>query len=212
MNRRATKPDHQAQSEETLLGPSVSLPALLDKGAVSDATFRKFVYDISAVGAHIESARQYLAGRLGVTSPQYNILMVIARSGGESGVRVSDVAERLNVTGAFVTNEVKKLVKAQLIVKKSNPNDGRGVLLSLSPFGLERVKAIQPDLLMVNDRLFGTLSREDFQNLARIVGSLVNVFGQTVAVLKALSATSSNEETPMRVARKKVSDKQGRQG
>jgi len=208
MNRRATKPDHNTQAQETVLGPSVSLPALLDKGGASDATFRKFVYDISTVGAHIESARQYLAGRLGVTSPQYNILMVIARSG-EGGVRVSDVAERLNVTGAFVTNEVKKLVKAQLLVKKSNPDDGRGVLLSLSPFGLERIKAIHPDLLMVNDRLFGTLTRDDFQQLARIVGSLVNVFGQTVAVLKALSATSGEAEKPARVPRKKASDKQG---
>jgi DNA-binding MarR family transcriptional regulator len=209
MNRRATKPDQNDQPEKKVLAPSVSLPALLDTGPVSDGTFRQFIYDMSVVGAHLESARQYLAERLGVTSPQYNILMVIARSGSDVGVRVSDVADRLNVTGAFVTNEVKKLVKAQLIVKKSNPEDGRGVLLSLSTAGFERVKAIAPDLLMVNDRLFGTLTRDDFQHLARTVGSLVNVFGQTVAVLKALSATASNEEQPMPVARKKTRPKQG---
>jgi DNA-binding MarR family transcriptional regulator len=209
MNHRRKKPDHNAQPEEMVLGPSVSLPALLDKGPVSDCTFRQFLYDISVVGAHLESARQYLAERLGVTSPQYNILMIIARSGSDGGVRVSDVADRLNVTGAFVTNEVKKLVKAQLIVKKSNPDDRRGVLLSLSTLGFERIKAIDPDLLMVNDRLFGTLTREDFQHLARTVGSLVNVFGQTVAVLKALSATASNEEKRVPVAREKARTKQG---
>ncbi|WP_075795687.1 MarR family winged helix-turn-helix transcriptional regulator [Massilia putida] len=208
MNRRATKPDQNAQSEDWVLGPSVSLPALLDKGPVPDATFRQFVYDISVVGEHLGAARQYLAERLGVTPPQYNILMVIARSGGD-GIRVSDVAERLNVTGAFVTNEVKKLVKAQFIVKKSNPDDGRGVLLSLSVSGMERIKSIEPDLLMVNDRLFGTLTREDFLHLARTVGSLVDVFGQTVAVLKALSATAGNEEKRAPVARKKASKTQG---
>jgi DNA-binding MarR family transcriptional regulator len=135
--------------------------------------------------------------------------MIIARSPTNGGVRVADVAGRLNVTGAFVTNEVKKLVKAHLIVKRSNPEDGREVLLSLSPSGLERVKAIEADLLMVNDRLFGNLSREDFQHLARTVGSLVNVFGQTVGVLKALSATAGPGEKVEPVGRKKTRTKQG---
>jgi DNA-binding MarR family transcriptional regulator len=209
MNGRATQPEHNAQPKEMVLGPSVSHPALLDKGPVPDATFRQFLYDISVASAHLESARQYLAERLGVTSPQYNILMIIARSGSDGGVRVSDVADRLNVTGAFVTNEVKKLVKAHFIVKKSNPDDGRGVLLSLSASGFERVRAIEPDLLMVNDRLFSTLAREDFLHLASTVGSLVNVFGQTVAVLKALSATASDEQQPVPVKQKQTRTKQG---
>jgi DNA-binding MarR family transcriptional regulator len=197
MNRRTAKSEPQAEPKKAVLSPSVSLPALLDKGPVPDRTFRQFIYDMSVVGAHLESARQYLAERLGVTSPQYNIVMIIARSGSEAGVRVSDVADRLNVTGAFVTTEVKKLVKAGLIVKRSNPDDGRGVLLTLSDTGIERVKAIEPDLLMVNDRLFGTLDREQFRQLAATVGSLVPVFGQTVAVLKALSATAGGEDKPV---------------
>ncbi|MES2262593.1 MAG: MarR family transcriptional regulator [Pseudomonadota bacterium] len=208
MNRRAAKPEQDAQPK-IVLNPSVSLPALLDKGAVPDRTFRQFLYDMSVVGAHLESARQYLAERLGVTAPQYNIMMIIARSGNDAAIRVSDVADRLSVTGAFVTNEVKKLVKANLVVKRANPDDGRAVLLSLSETGLERVKAIEPDLLMVNDRLFGTLSRDNFQQLAATVGSLVGVFGQTVAVLKALSATSGHDERLAPAAAKETRIKKG---
>ena len=148
------------------------------------------LYDIHVVANLLESAREYLAGRLGVSSSQYNIIMVVARQGGEKGLSVSDVATRLNVTGAFVTNEVKKLVKSGFIHKKSNPDDGRSVLLSLTPAGYAGVQAIEPDIVSVNDRLFSTLSKSDFQHLARITGSLVDVFGQTVAVLKALSAES----------------------
>jgi len=209
MIRRAAKPSQSAQRDETVLGPSVSLPALLDGGPVADSTFRRFLYDIAVVAGHLESARQYLAGKLGVTSPQYNILMIIARSNGNSGVRVSDVADRLNVTGAFVTNEVKKLVKEHLIAKSSNPDDGRGVLLSLTKGGLERIKAIEPDLLMVNDQLFGTLTQGDFHHLASTIGSLVGVFGQTVAVLRALSVTSGEEEQVMPIASEKVRTKRG---
>jgi DNA-binding MarR family transcriptional regulator len=194
MHRRAEQANADPKNEEMVFGPTVSLPALLDKGRQPDGTFRQLLYDISVVATLLESAREYLAERLGVTSPQYNIVMVIARTGAAKGVSVSEVATRLNVTGAFVTNEVKKLVKAGLIAKKSNPDDGRGVLLSLTPAGYTQVRALEPHLLMVNNRLFGTLSKSDFQDLARIVGSLIDVFSQTVAVLKALSAESDKME------------------
>lgn len=175
------------------LPATVSLPALLDSGSIPDGTFRQLLYDISVAAVHLESARQYLAERLGVTSPQYNIVMVVAHSAGANGISVSDVASRLNVSGAFVTTEVKKLVKANLILKESNPEDGRGVLLKLSPQGYERVHAIESDQIMVNDRLFGLLSREDFLNLSRIVGSLIGTFGQTAAVLRAMSLSTTSE-------------------
>jgi DNA-binding MarR family transcriptional regulator len=194
MNRRTKRED--AKNEELVFGPSISLPSLLDKGRQPDGTFRQLLYDISVVSTLLESAREYLANRLGVTPPQYNIVMVVARAdgAGSAGVSVSDVASRLNVTGAFVTNEVKKLVKGGLIVKKTNPDDGRGVLLSLTPTGYVKVRELEPDLLMVNNRLFGTLSAEDFHDLSRIMGSLIGVFGQTVAVLKALTAESEKAE------------------
>lgn len=182
--------DQKNEEKKFVLGPTVSLPALLEKGHQADSTFRQLLYDIYVVANHLESAREYLAERLGVSSSQYNIIMVVARQGAENGVSVSDVATRLSVTGAFVTNEVKKLVKSGFIHKKSNPDDGRSVLLSLTPAGYARVQAIEPDIVSVNDRLFSTLSKSDFQHLARIAGSLVDVFGQTVAVLKALSAES----------------------
>ncbi len=175
------------------LPATVSLSALLEKGEEPDGTFRQLLYDMSVVAAHLESARQYLAGRLGVSSPQYNIVMVVAHSHAKSGISVGEVAMTLNVSGAFVTNEVKKLVKAQLVLKKRNPDDRRGVLLSLSPFGYEKVLALEPELLMVNDHLFAQLSRADFRHLARIVGSLIGVFGQTVAALKVMSTMADTQ-------------------
>ena len=128
-----------SEAKAFTLGPTVSLQPLLEKGHQPDGTFRQLLYDIHVVAGLLESAREYLAGRLGVSSSQYNIIMVVARQGAENGVSVSDVATRLGVTGAFVTNEVKKLVKDGFIHKKPNYNDRRSVLLSLTPDGYERV-------------------------------------------------------------------------
>ena len=70
------------------------------------------------------------------------------------------------------------------------PDDGRSVLLTLTPSGYAKVQAIEPEIVSVNNRLFGELSKSDFQELSRILGSLVDWFGQTVALLKALSSES----------------------
>ena len=68
------------------LPATVSRPALLENG--SDDRFRQLVYDLLTVSVRMEAAREHLARRLGVSGPQYSILMAIARLQGPHGVRV----------------------------------------------------------------------------------------------------------------------------
>lgn len=169
----------------TLL-PTVSKPELLDEDGASDRNFRQFLYDFSSLANHLASARAYLAGRLGVTSPQYNILMIIAQYQGASGVSGSDVAQHMHVTTAFITSEIRKLELAGLVEKRPNPNDGRSILLRLTPTAEASVQQIAPERLFVNDQLFRGLSGEDFRHLAKTVASLMDDFSQTVDILKTM--------------------------
>jgi DNA-binding MarR family transcriptional regulator len=183
-------------------GPTVSIPAVLDGAVGTDRAFRRLLYDISVAAAHIESAREYLAGRLGVTSPQYNMLMVIARNERPTGISVSDVASHLHVSNTFVTTEIKKLVRSGLVAKEPNPADARSVLLRLTPQGVARVKALEPDLLFVNDRLFEHISKQDFGHLSRIVSGLIGDFARTVAILKAMADGSRQSDVSPLPARR----------
>jgi hypothetical protein len=58
--------------------PIVSKWELLDEDRTSDREFRQFLYDFSVLGVHLESARAYLASQIGNSSPQYNIVMILA--------------------------------------------------------------------------------------------------------------------------------------
>jgi DNA-binding MarR family transcriptional regulator len=165
---------------------TVSKPELLDEDGISDKRFRQFLYDFSVLGSHLETARAYLAAQLDVSSPQYNILMIIAQYQGEPGVSVSDVAQHLHVTTAFVTSEVGKLEQAGSVDKRQNPRDGRGVLLRLTAVGEAKVLQIGPKRLLVNDHLFGGLSGGDFRQLARSVASLIDDFSDTINMLKGM--------------------------
>ena len=88
------------------------------------------------------------------------------------GIGISSIARQLHVSGAFVTTEVGKLVRAGLVDKRRNPEDRRGVLLRLTPAGEGRVKAIAPRIRTVNDYFFGDLSRAEFEALSRTAARL----------------------------------------
>jgi DNA-binding MarR family transcriptional regulator len=175
---------------EFVLMPTVSLPAVLERPGGSDRTFRQLLYDISTAASHLESARVYLAGRLGVTSPQYNMIIVIAQYGGDRGISVNEIADHLHVSGTFVTVELKKLERQGLLVKLPHPSDARSVLVRLSEEGERQVTGLEPEFLFVNDHLFENLSRADFQALSRIIASLIEDFARTVAMLQVVAKTA----------------------
>ncbi len=167
--------------------PSVSRAELLDEDGASDRRFRQFLYDFSVLGASLESARSYLASQIGLTSPQYNVVMIVAQYQGAAGVSGSEVAQHLHVTTAFITSEVGKLERMGWIEKRPNPKDGRGVLLRLTRLGEAKVRQIGPERRRVNDRLFKRLSGRDFRALSKTFAGLIDDFSATVRSLKVES-------------------------
>jgi DNA-binding MarR family transcriptional regulator len=172
--------------------PTVSKPELLDDNGTSDRRFRQFLYDFSVLAAHLEFARAYLASQLDLSSPQYNIVMIIAQYQGEGGISVSDVAQHLHVTTAYITSEVGKLEQAGLVEKRQNPNDGRGVLLRITALAEVKVLQIGPKRLLINDHLFRALSGDDFRQLAQTVASLIDDFTKTTNMLEVMAQAPSS--------------------
>lgn len=168
------------------LSPTVSIPAVLDTASGSDKAFRRLLYDLGSAAAYLEVARAYLASRLGVTSPQYNMMMIIAQNEGAAGISINEIADHLHVSNTFITMELKKLDQRGLVVKSPNPADARSVLVRLSAEGERQVELLAPELLRVNDRLFENVTARDFQALSRIVASLIGDFSRTAAMLQAM--------------------------
>lgn len=173
------------------LAPTVSKRELLDSNSKSDRQFRQMLYDISVLASQLDYARSHLASQVGLSSPQYNIVMIVAHYQGDRGVSVSEVAQRLHVSTAFITSETGKLERAGLIRKSPNPSDGRSILLQLTERGEDAVQQLGPQRLAVNDQLFRNLSGKDFRHLSTTIASLLNDFFETVNLLKAMKKTES---------------------
>jgi DNA-binding MarR family transcriptional regulator len=165
---------------------TISHRELLDDNGKSDRRFRQFLYDFSALGAYLQSAREYLAAQLGLTAPQYNCVMIVAQYQGAEGISVTEIARHLHVSIAFVTSEMRKLEKEKLIEKRRNPEDGRGVLVRLTPGAETKVMKLKKHLQFVNDSLFGNLSGASFSALANTAAALIEPFTGTVETVQQM--------------------------
>ncbi|WP_062307461.1 MarR family winged helix-turn-helix transcriptional regulator [Polynucleobacter sinensis] len=164
---------------------SVSKKELLDKPGNTDKRFRQLIYDLSVAGSLLEVARQNLAKKLGVSPPQYNILMVIAQYQGANGLRFTEVADHLHVTVSHVTSEVKKLEKLKWLSVVTSHEDKRARLVKINQSAESKILSLGNDQRGINDHLFRNLSKSDFDKLSAIMAQTVEDFMKTIELLKS---------------------------
>ena len=170
MSTKAKRP-RRLREAAAALPATASRKALLEGG--NDDHFRRLVYDLLTISVRMETVREHLARRLGVSGPQYSILMAVARLQGGHGVRVGTIAKALHVTSAFIATETGRLARLGLLSKSPNPKDRRGILLALTPRGHAGLMKLGPEIRAVNDDFFRPLDRAAFQALASAAADLV---------------------------------------
>lgn len=190
--RKAGRTASSRTDVSTFKVPStVTRAALLERG--SDKRFRGLVYDLLTIATRMNAVREHLARRMKLTGPQYSLLMAVAQFHDRGGVGVGALAQLLHVSSAFVATESGKLAQAGLIDKRPNPEDGRGVLLCVTPAGQALIENNSSEIRAVNDEFFGQLDRRSFDAAASAIalieaGSRKAVQRERMHALEAASA------------------------
>lgn len=181
---------------------TVSKPQLMPGG--DDSRFRTFIHDFLAFSLCVDQCRVGFAHLLGISGVAYTTLVSVAHLQGDEGVGISAVADHLHLSGAFVTIEVSKLVKAGLIHKRTNQTDRRRVLLTLTPKARKLLDQLAEVQVPVNDALFGCLSASEFQQLSSMMARMAQCGDAGVSLLKFLMNRSASvpSQAPRRAARR----------
>ncbi|MFR9676851.1 MarR family winged helix-turn-helix transcriptional regulator [Streptomyces sp. TR06-5] len=117
----------------------------------------------------------------GLTFARYEALVLLTFSrAGE--LPMSKIGERLMVHPTSVTNTVDRLQRAGLVTKRPNPEDGRGVLASITDRGREVCDAATRDLMAEE---FGLSAYDDEQ------------CGDIFALLRPLRVAARDFEDPV---------------
>jgi DNA-binding MarR family transcriptional regulator len=169
-----------------VLPPTVSNGALLEAG--SDRRFRMLVNDLFTVASRMEIVRAHLGRRMGIGGPQYSVLVAVAHLAGERGASVGAVAQAMHVSSAFIASETGKMARRGLLLKRPNPDDGRGVLLSLAPAGRLKIDRVAAELRAINNLFFGMLDASSFSALSVAAAALVQGSDKAVHYLHAVES------------------------
>ena len=122
----------------------------------------------------MEMVREHLGRRMGISGPQYSIVVAVAHLQGGDGISVGALAQAMHVSSAFIaTGDRQARRGAGLLLKRTNPLDRRGVLLSVAPAGRLAVDRVSAEIRAVNDLFFGALDAKSFAALCAAAQALV---------------------------------------
>lgn len=184
-----TRKARKAAARQPVLPLTVSRHALLERG--SDRRFRMLVHDLFTIAGRMNAVRDHLGRQLGITGPQYSLLVAVAQLQETDGVSVGRVADMLRVSSAFVASQSGVLVGRSLLVKQPSSRDRRSMLLSLTPAAAVRIKSLASEIRSVNDSFFAALDRRAFDALATAAAAIVQSSAKAVAFVVAAEASGA---------------------
>lgn len=136
------------------------------------------------VGTRVLRAAHFLQARLDRIAAAYGLshqgdLEVLTELDLVGPLTPSELAEDLLLTSGGMTVRLNRLQAAGLIERQPNPQDGRGVLIHLTPAGKELAEDALTTLLQAQTAIIGTLKPSDRNHLSRLLRTLLVGLGDT---------------------------------
>lgn len=111
---------------------------------------------------------------LGVSVAQLTTLMYVSK---HSGCSLTALAELLDLNKSAVTGLVQRMERAGTLRRESNPDDGRGSLLFVTPKGEALRERAVPLLRRLNGELTEGFSNDEMEIVYRYLNGLIRRFG-----------------------------------
>ncbi|WP_170560583.1 MarR family winged helix-turn-helix transcriptional regulator [Ruegeria atlantica] len=108
----------------------------------------------------------------GLNAASFDVLATLRRSGKPEGLSPGELLDLTMVTSGTMTNRVDQLVKAGLVERVVNPEDGRGFLIRLTKSGFARIDAAVSDHVKTQHQLMSGLSEVQRDELNLLLRTL----------------------------------------
>ncbi|MCK1293177.1 MarR family transcriptional regulator [Bradyrhizobium sp. 30] len=132
-----------------------------------DRAVRDFIWNIVEIHSQLEEIHKRWAQMLGITEPQWLILMAIDELDEGRGVSGIAVANKLRIHPAFVTNQSKKLETMEFLARVPSPDDARFVQMSLTQKARAEITKLEAKRQALNSTMFEGLDEASLDYLNR---------------------------------------------
>jgi MarR family transcriptional regulator, organic hydroperoxide resistance regulator len=133
---------------------------------------RRLLWDIASINIHLDEIRDFWAKTLGISGPQWMILMALAELDRDRGVAVKDVSTMLHVDPSFVTTQSKILEKHGFVRRIVSKDDARVVLMSLSDKASKQISNLSARQELLNQFIFAEFDAGALRDVTEQLASL----------------------------------------
>ena len=127
---------------------------------------------LARIAKHLNRARARAFEHAELESWEFDVLAVLRRSGAPFRVSTKVLVQSTMVSSGTMTNRIDRLVARGFVDRMTDPNDGRGVLVAMTPTGRARVDSAITHLVRDERELLREMSEQDQAELAELLRSL----------------------------------------
>lgn len=128
---------------------------------------------IDRLSAILDTHRRRAFAEHAIEGWEFDVLAALRRAGAPHRLSPGQLLRQTHVTSGTMTNRVDRLVARGAVTRESDPDDGRGVLVALTPAGLALVDAALASLLGVEAHLLTDWTRAERESLSEALRRLL---------------------------------------
>ena len=127
---------------------------------------------VGRLAKHLDRARRAAFGASGLESWDFDVLSALRRAGAPYELSPKALIQQTLVSSGTMTNRIDRLVERMLVERRTDPTDGRGVLVSLTGEGKQRVDTAISALVAAETIVLENLAPLDQGRLAGLLRRL----------------------------------------
>jgi DNA-binding MarR family transcriptional regulator len=127
---------------------------------------------VGRLARHLDRARRAAFTASELESWEFDVLSALRRAGTPYQLSPKALLQQTLVSSGTMTNRIDRLVERRLVERRTDPNDGRGILVIMSPAGQKRVDTAISVLLAAEAELLEKLSIGDREKLSALLRKL----------------------------------------
>ena len=127
---------------------------------------------VGRLARHLDRARRLAFAASDLESWEFDVLAALRRAGSPYQLSPKALLQQTLVSSGTMTNRIDRLVERRLVERRTDPNDGRGILVVMKPLGQERVDRAISELLESENELLDALSPGDQERLSSLLRKL----------------------------------------
>ncbi|GAA4967919.1 MarR family transcriptional regulator [Kineococcus glutinatus] len=134
---------------------------------------------VARLAHHLDRLRRGAFAAHELETWEFDVLAALRRAGGTHELSPGQLVVQTLVTSGTMTNRVDRLERRGLVQRRPAPDDGRSVLVRLTPAGATVVDAALADLVRAEHRMLAVLPAGERRALAALLRRVTAPFETT---------------------------------